>query len=406
MTGTNRTMSGVQNPEARRDVFISYRRNGGSDFAKILDDRLERATYSVFFDVEHLRSGKFNEKLYFFIENSQDFLLVLPRNALKRCNNPEDWLRKEIECALQNGIPIIPIMLRGFKWPDPATLPESLRELHLFNALQQPSNEYFDASMEKLASMLHAKPHGWGGDSFPRKYPKSPLRIFLERLMIALAILAIGIGGTLAVQRVFLSGQAPGGSVSTAAVSSAQPPQGTATEAPAYAPEFQKGGAVDQAVREKLGMPEGALLQKDVESITEIDLSGRGLTDIGEVSALTGLTTLDLHNNKITDLTPLTALTRLKTLLLYNNRIVSLRPLSGLANLAELSAENNRITDVTPLAGLTALQKLYLQNNQITDVSPIRSLTSLTRLVLDGNPATDYTSLRNFDTTVFQPPKE
>ncbi|HNX62261.1 MAG TPA: leucine-rich repeat domain-containing protein [Candidatus Limiplasma sp.] len=406
MTGTNRTMRGVQNPEARRDVFISYRRNGGSDFAKILDDRLEQAAYNVFFDVEHLRSGKFNEKLYFFIENCQDFLLVLPRNALKRCSDPEDWLRKEIECALQNGIPIIPIMLRGFKWPDPATLPESLRELHLFNALQQPSNEYFDASMEKLTLMMHAKPYDIGVGAPSYKYPKSPLRIFLERLALALAILAIGIGGTLAIQRAVPSGQESIDNVQMVTASAAQPSQTIATDAPAYAQAFQKGGAVDQAVREKLGMPEGAPLQKDVESITEINLSGRGLTDISEVSALTGLTTLDLHNNKITDLTPLTVLTKLETLLLYDNRIVSLQPLSGLTLLTELSAENNRIADVAPLAGLTTLKKLYLQNNQITDVSPIRNLVNLTRLVLDGNPATDYTSLRNFDTTVFQTPKE
>ena len=80
-----RRVGGITNPEARRDVFISYRRSGGGDFAEILYNRLKWATYNVFFDVEHLKSGKFNEKLTFFIENCQDFLLVLPRNALKRC---------------------------------------------------------------------------------------------------------------------------------------------------------------------------------------------------------------------------------------------------------------------------------------------------------------------------------
>jgi hypothetical protein len=404
MIGTGRMIGGVKNPEARRDVFISYRRNGGSDFAKILDDRLEQATYNVFFDVEHLKGGKFNEKLYYFIENCQDFLLVLPRNALKRCNNPDDWLRKEIECALQNEKPIVPIMLRGFHWPDPSKLPDSLKELHLYNALQQPSNEYFDASMDILTSMLHAKPLYPKAQVISKVYPKSPMRLLLERLLAVLAILAIGIGSTLLVQRVLQPKQESNGTVPSEIIATVQPPQATATDAPAYVTGLKKGSAVDQAIRKKLGVAEGALLLKDVESITEIDLSGLGLVDIGELSILTGLKTLDLHNNKISDLNPISTLSGIETLLIYNNRIVSLQPISSLVNLTELSAENNQIVDVTPLAELTALEKLYLQDNQITDVSPIKNLVNLTRLVLDGNPVTDFTPLRNFDTTVFQMP--
>ena len=45
-------------------IFISYRRDGGDMLAQLLFDRLTHLGFSVFYDVESLRSGKFNEALY------------------------------------------------------------------------------------------------------------------------------------------------------------------------------------------------------------------------------------------------------------------------------------------------------------------------------------------------------
>ena len=85
---------------ANYDVFISYRRSGGEYTAKILRDRLEDMGYRVFFDVESLRSGYFNTKLYSVIDECRDFLLILSPGALDRCANPDDWVRLEVERAL------------------------------------------------------------------------------------------------------------------------------------------------------------------------------------------------------------------------------------------------------------------------------------------------------------------
>ena len=83
------------------DMFISYRRDGGESTAKILRDKLTELGYSVFFDVESLRSGDFNKKLYEVIEGCRDFILVLSPGALDRCVNEDDWVRLEIEHALE-----------------------------------------------------------------------------------------------------------------------------------------------------------------------------------------------------------------------------------------------------------------------------------------------------------------
>jgi hypothetical protein len=134
------------------DVFISYRREGGYAMARLLYECLHNAGLSVFLDLEELRSGTFNDKLYEAIEKSENFVLVLPPDSLDRCQNENDWLRLEIEHAIKLKKNIIPIMMVGFTFPD--NLPPSLQVLPFFNGVQS-SRDYFDATVKKLISMLH-----------------------------------------------------------------------------------------------------------------------------------------------------------------------------------------------------------------------------------------------------------
>jgi hypothetical protein len=377
-------------PDARRDIFISYRHVGGGDFARSMNEYLEQALYNVFYDVEDMGEGRFNIRLLSTIRNCTDYLLVLPPNGLDRCNDPNDWVMQEIECALKHKKNIIPIMLNGFVWPDPTTLPVSLQKIHLYQAVKH-SHENFEFTMQQIIGMLHSKPFFTRAAIIPPPPEVKPRRVVFERLIIALVTLAIGIGGTLIAQSVM-------DPVPTTPLA--------ITAAPAYVTKLIIGSAIDQAVRRILGIPSGSILKEDAEGIAEMDLSGLALTDIGELAEFTGLKTLDLHNNRISDLTPLSGMVGLESLLIYKNEITSLQPLAGLTKLTILSAEDNQIVEVSPLAGLTELQKLYLQNNRITDVSPLRNLVHLERLALDGNPVTDYTPLVNLPTTVFQIPQQ
>ena len=45
------------------DIFISYRRDGGDMAAMHIYQALKERGYDLFYDVEVLRSGKFNEAL-------------------------------------------------------------------------------------------------------------------------------------------------------------------------------------------------------------------------------------------------------------------------------------------------------------------------------------------------------
>lgn len=133
------------------DIFISYRREGGYAMARLLYECLHNVGLSVFLDLEELRAGPFNTKLYEAIDSCENFLLVLPPNSLDRCSAENDWLRLEIEHAINQKKNIIPILMNGFEFTD--KLPTSLQVLPFFNGVQ-PSREYFDATIEKIISML------------------------------------------------------------------------------------------------------------------------------------------------------------------------------------------------------------------------------------------------------------
>lgn len=137
------------------DVFISYRRQGGERTARIICDRLTDAGYNVFVDVESLRSGAFNTKLYSVIDECRDVIVVLSQNSLDRCKDENDWVRLEIAHALKAGKNVIPVFLRGFVFPD--TLPENIASLRYQNGLEA-SSEFFDAFIDKLKTFLKTKP--------------------------------------------------------------------------------------------------------------------------------------------------------------------------------------------------------------------------------------------------------
>ena len=108
------------------DIFISYRREGGLDFARSIAYYLRIEGFQCFFDQRELKSGQFNQQIFEAIDNSKYFISVLTQGALDRCANTDDWVRKEIEHAIQKTVPIVPVAVRGEKLVFPETLPNSL----------------------------------------------------------------------------------------------------------------------------------------------------------------------------------------------------------------------------------------------------------------------------------------
>ena len=142
------------------DVFISYRRSTGSQLASLLKVHLHVKGLSVFLDVAELGSGKFDDALLTTISNCFNIILVLSPNSLDRCLGDirvQDWVHKELLCALDNGINVIPVMDEGFQWPKERDLPEGIRPVCKINGVNW-THEYQDACVDKLISFLRLPP--------------------------------------------------------------------------------------------------------------------------------------------------------------------------------------------------------------------------------------------------------
>ena len=131
-----------------------------------------------------------------------------------------------------------------------------------------------------------------------------------------------------------------------------------------FSPEFEQG------IREYLELDEEAVIQQSqLETITELSLSGRGISDISDVVYLPNLQTLDLSSNNISDLSPLLVLEKLRTLNLSDNGLEQVDILRFVrTDLLTVFLAHNRISDFTNFYEPTqCLLTFYGVDNQMTD---------------------------------------
>ncbi len=135
------------------DVFISYRRETDSQTARLIRAELLQRRFRVFLDVDDLRPGHFDESIMENIRDTPAFIVILSPGSLERCSNPDDWLRKEIACALDSKRMIIPILMPRFQFPAEQQLPEELRSISVHHGVNY-SHDFFDAMLEKIVGYL------------------------------------------------------------------------------------------------------------------------------------------------------------------------------------------------------------------------------------------------------------
>ncbi len=134
-----------------KTVFISYRRTN-IPWALAIYQNLTSHGYDVFFDYDSIPSGDFEQVIIGNIKARAHFLVVLTPSALERCINPDDWLRREIETALDEKRNIVPVFLEGFDFGSPSIskyLTGKLETLKKYNGQNVPAG-FFDEAMEKI----------------------------------------------------------------------------------------------------------------------------------------------------------------------------------------------------------------------------------------------------------------
>jgi hypothetical protein len=151
-------------PTGSGRIFISYRREETSYPAAWLYDRLaDRFGGSqVFKDVDSIQLGDDFVEVIQRAVGSCDVLLALigdqwltitDQHGRRRLDNPDDFVRLEIEAALTRNVRVIPILVEGAPMPRPEELPESLTRLVRRQALQL-SPERFEFDTNRLLKVL------------------------------------------------------------------------------------------------------------------------------------------------------------------------------------------------------------------------------------------------------------
>lgn len=115
-------------------TFISYRRQGGKEYAERLYNYLLDKKYSPFYDITGMEAGRFDEQIRLRLINAQNFILLLSKGALDRVNEPNDWVKKEIQLALENNLNIIVLQEIGFVYPE--TFPDTIMDIKNFQIIE------------------------------------------------------------------------------------------------------------------------------------------------------------------------------------------------------------------------------------------------------------------------------
>jgi len=125
--------------------FISYRRSQNTWQARDIRKELVRryGESCVFMDTSSIDYGEsFPDRIASAIRGCGVILGLIgphwlePTGGSRRIDDPNDWVRRELEAALQRREAlIIPVLLDGAAAPDAANLPESLKDLATLHAV-------------------------------------------------------------------------------------------------------------------------------------------------------------------------------------------------------------------------------------------------------------------------------
>ena len=126
--------------KAEYDIFLSYRRKGGQDFAHLLKLSFSNLGYNVFLDIDNLGSGNFDAKLRKSLEASKNVILVWTNGCMDRFlddadSNNEDFVRKEYLLALSLKKNIVPVTKEDFVFPLRNRLPLDTQKIIEYNAV-------------------------------------------------------------------------------------------------------------------------------------------------------------------------------------------------------------------------------------------------------------------------------
>jgi WD40 repeat protein len=145
-----------------KTLFLSYRRADSSDITPRIRDRLAQrfGDKNIFMDLDSIELGApFRQVLSDAVNHSDALVAIIGERWLdlkdddgrRRIDKEEDLVRIEIETALRNKkVLVVPIAVKGATIPEPAELPENIRDLASRNGGVVRDRPEFESDMSRL----------------------------------------------------------------------------------------------------------------------------------------------------------------------------------------------------------------------------------------------------------------
>jgi pterin-4a-carbinolamine dehydratase len=126
--------------QGNKSVFISYRRRDTLPLAMYIGDAIKRSfvNVDVFVDIDQIEIGdRWPERIREALEKASVLIVLIgplwltapDKYGRRRLDNPEDWVRREIELAFEKKLLIIPVLFSGAELPEKEGLPHTLAAL-------------------------------------------------------------------------------------------------------------------------------------------------------------------------------------------------------------------------------------------------------------------------------------
>jgi len=204
-------------------IFISYRRSDSQHIADHIREKLADAfgDSAIFQDVENIAPGTdFRVEIRKALVGCRVMLVIIGNNWInikddfgnRRLDNPNDFVRIEIETGLQDsGITVIPLLIDGARMPSESQLPVSIQSLAYKQAYEIHHGRLLKHDMETLIDFLRPPKRDNGG---LMRYVAAILALVVVIAALAIIVppLITGANGTLTptlTQAVIASTDAP-----------------------------------------------------------------------------------------------------------------------------------------------------------------------------------------------------
>jgi septum formation protein len=148
-------------------IFLSYRRDDSDDATRNLADKFRQAGHDVFKDDVAINPGeKWPDRISDELKAADVVIAVIGRewfassrsDRIRRIDDPEDVLRRELSEALKAGKSVIPVLVNGAEMPSAQSLPHELQDLASAQAMSLRSDSWDRDVTALLYSVAKKKP--------------------------------------------------------------------------------------------------------------------------------------------------------------------------------------------------------------------------------------------------------